>query len=157
MSSAQAASRSGAGSLSTSSNTPSCSVCWVPAGIAEKGEMCWGRSRERGEVGERRLRRGRGLSKKQKENARRGREMQKGSSGMEEAALAGEPAEGTSQRLLKVFLPLCRGDNLEDESLAAKPVWMRVGTRLPSPLKSRGSHKATIWICSRVCQHLLLF
>lgn len=112
---------------------------------------------EGGEVGERRLRRGRGLSKKQKENARRGREMQKGSSGTEEAALAGEPVEGTSQRLLKVFLPLCRGDNLEDESLAAKPVWMRVGTRLPSPLKSRGSHKATIWICSRVCQHLLLF
>lgn len=29
--------------------------------------------------------------------------------------------------------------------------------RLPSPLKSKGSHRATIWICSRVCQHLLLF
>lgn len=74
-----------------------------------------------------------------------------------EETLAGEPAEGTSQFLLKVSLPLCRGDNLEDRSLAARPVWMRVRACLPSPLKSKGSHKATIWICSRVCQHLLLF
>lgn len=34
---------------------------------------------------------------------------------------------------------------------------MRVRACLPSPLKSKGSHRATIWICSRVCQHLLLF
>lgn len=37
-----------------------------------------------------------------------------------EAMLAGEPAEGTSQPLLKVSL---KGDNLEDQSLAMEPGW----------------------------------
>lgn len=82
--------------------------------------------------------------------------MQSYSSDTEEM-LAAEAAEGTSQSLLKVSLPLCRGDNLEDQSLATELVWMRVRIPLPSPLKSRGSHKATIWSCSRVCQHLLGF
>lgn len=78
-----------------------------------------------------------------------------------EEMLAGELVEGTSQTLLQVSLPLCRGDDLPlcrgDQRLAVKAVWTGVKTCLPSPLKSRGSHKATIWSCSRVCQHLLFF
>lgn len=51
--------------------------------------------------------------------------------------LAGEPAERRSQPLLKVSLPLCRGDNLEDQSLAAEPVWTRVRNQSSFPFKEQ--------------------
>lgn len=80
--------------------------------------------------------RGGGLNKKQRDHTGRGRKMQSYSSDTEEM-LAGEPAEGTSQPLLKVSLPLCRGDNLEDQSLAAEPVWMKVRNTSSFPFKEQ--------------------
>lgn len=53
--------------------------------------------------------------------------MQSSTSDTEEM-LAGDPAEGTSQPLLKVSL---QGDNLEDQSLAMEPGWEQEHVFLP--------------------------
>lgn len=45
-----------------------------------------------------------------------------------EEMLAGDPAEGTSQPLLKVSL---QGDDLEDQSLAMEPGWEQEHVFLP--------------------------
>lgn len=86
--------------------------------------MCWWWSElkvERdGEWGE-------GVNKKQKDPVWAGRKTWSSSSDTEEM-LAGDPAEGTSQPLLKVSL---QGDDLEDQSLAMEPGWEQEHVFLP--------------------------